>query len=139
MEALPIIAETSQALGLPLAVTLSLVVIAAAIIVAVVLRDHRHKIDNTREEVSAMKNDVNKQIAEIKQATRDEIAEIKAATGKEIAEVKGAMEKAVGEIKSEMAKQAAYHNSELSSLYKLVNGVAVDVSFIKGRMTKETK
>lgn len=128
MEALPIIAEAGQALGLPLAVTLALIIIATAVLVAVVLRDHRNKIDNAREEVNAMKNDVNKQIAGIK-----------AATEKEIAEVKGSMEKAVSEIKSEMAKQAAYHNSELSALYKLVNGVAVDVSFIKGKMTRGTK
>lgn len=128
MEAIPVIAETSQALGLPLAVTLALIVIAATVLVVVVLRDHRNKIDNTKEEVIAMKKDVDKQIAEIK-----------AATEKEIAEVKGSMEKAVSEIKSEMAKQAAYHNSELSALYKLVNGVAVDVSFIKGKMTRGTK
>lgn len=128
MEALPIVAETSQALGLPLAVTLSLIIIATVIIVVVVLREHRNKIDNTREAVAAMKSDVDKQISEIKESTQ-----------KEIAEVKATMEKAVGEIKSEMAKQAAYHNSELSALYKLVNGVAVDVSFIKGRMTKGTK
>lgn len=128
MEAIPVIAETSQALGLPLAVTLALIVIAATVLVVVVLRDHRNKIDNTKEEVIAMKKDVDKQIAEIK-----------AATEKEIAEVKGSMEKAVSEIKSEMAKQAACHNSELSALYKLVNGVAVDVSFIKGKMTRGTK
>ena len=128
MEALPVIAETGQALGLPLAVTLALIIIATVVLVVIVLRDHRNKIDNAREEVNAMKNDVNKQIDEIK-----------AATGKEIAEVKGSMEKAVSEIKSEMAKQAAYHNSELSALYKLVNGVAVDVSFIKGKMTRGTK
>ena len=128
MEALPVIAETGQALGLPLAVTLALIIIATVVLVVVVLRDHRNKIDNAREEVNAMKNDVNKQIDEIK-----------AATGKEIAEVKGSMEKAVSEIKSEMAKQAAYHNSELSALYKLVNGAAVDVSFIKGKMTRGTR
>lgn len=128
MEALPVIAETGQALGLPLAVTLALIIIATAVLVVVVLRDHRNKIDNAREEVNAMKIDVDKQIAEIK-----------AATGKEIAEVKGSMEKAVSEIKSEMAKQAACHNSELSALYKLVNGVAVDVSFIKGKMTRGAK
>lgn len=128
MEALPVIAETGQALGLPLAVTLALIIIATAALVVVVLRDHRNKIDNAREEVNAMKNDVNKQIAEIK-----------AATGKEIAEVKGSMEKAVSEIKSEMVRQAAAHNSELSALYKLVNGVAIDVSFIKGKMTRGAK
>lgn len=128
MEAIPVIAETSQALGLPLAVTLALIVIATAVLVVVVLRDHRNKIDNAREEVNAVKNDVNKQIDEIK-----------AATGKEIAEVKGSMEKAVSEIKAEMVRQAAAHNSELSSLYKLVNGVAIDVSFIKGKMTRGTK
>ena len=128
MEALPIVAETSQALGLPLAVTLSLVIIATVVIVVVVLREHRNKIDNTREAVTAIKNDVDKQITEIK-----------ASTGEAIAAVKASMEKAVGETKSEMAKQAAYHNSELSALYKLVNGVAVDVSFIKGRMTKDAK
>lgn len=128
MEALPVIAETGQALGLPLAVTLALIIIATAVLVVVVLRDHRNKIDNAREEVNAVKNDVNKQIAEIK-----------AATGKEIAEVKGSMEKAVSEIKAEMVRQAAAHNSELSSLYKLVNGVAIDVSFIKGKMTRGTK
>lgn len=128
MEALPVIAETGQALGLPLAVTLALIIIATAALVVVVLRDHRNKIDNAREEVNAMKNDVNKQIAEIK-----------AATGKEIAEVKGSMEKAVSEIKSEMVRQAAAHNSELSALYKLVNGVAIDVSFIKGKMTRGQK
>lgn len=128
MEALPVIAETGQALGLPLAVTLALIIIATAVLVVVVLRDHRNKIDNAREEVNAVKNDVNKQIDEIK-----------AATGKEIAEVKGSMEKAVSEIKAEMVRQAAAHNSELSSLYKLVNGVAIDVSFIKGKMTRGTK
>lgn len=128
MDAIPVIAEAGQALGLPLAVTLALIIIATVVLVVVVLRDHRNKIDNAREEVNAMKNDVNKQIDEIK-----------AATGKEIAEVKGSMEKAVSEIKSEMAKQAAYHNSELSALYKLVNGVAVDVSFIKGKMTRGAK
>jgi seryl-tRNA synthetase len=128
MEALPVIAETGQALGLPLAVTLALIIIATAVLVVVVLRDHRNKIDNAREEVNAVKNDVNKQISEIK-----------AATGKEIAEVKASMEKAVSEIKAEMVRQAAAHNSELSSLYKLVNGVAIDVSFIKGKMTRGTK
>lgn len=128
MEALPVIAETGQALGLPLAVTLALIIIATAVLVVVVLRDHRNKIDNAREEVNAVKNDVNKQISEIKEAT-----------GKEIAEVKGSMEKAVSEIKAEMVRQAAAHNSELSSLYKLVNGVAIDVSFIKGKMTRGTK
>ncbi len=128
MEALPVIAETSRELGLPLAVTLALIIIATAVLVVVVLRDHRNKIDNAREEVNAVKRDVDKQIIEIK-----------AATEKEITEVKGSMEKAVSEIKSEMAKQAAYHNSELSALYKLVNGVAVDVSFIKGKMTRGTK
>jgi seryl-tRNA synthetase len=128
MEALPVIAETGQALGLPLAVTLALIIIATAVLVVVVLRDHRNKIDNAREEVNAVKNDVNKQISEIK-----------AATGKEIAEVKASMEKAVNEIKAEMVRQAAAHNSELSSLYKLVNGVAIDVSFIKGKMTRGTK
>lgn len=128
MEALPVIAEAGQALGLPLAVTLALIIIATAVLVVVVLRDHHYKIDNAREEVNAVKSDVNKQISEIK-----------AETGKEIAEVKGSMEKAVSEIKSEMAKQAAYHNSELSALYKLVNGVALDVSFIKGKMTRGTK
>lgn len=128
MEALPIIADVSRELGLPLAVTLALIIIATAVLVVVVLRDHRNKIDNAREEVNAVKNDVNKQIAEIKEAT-----------GKEIAEVKASMEKAVSEIKSEMAKQAACHNSELSSLYKLVNGVALDVSFIKGKMTRGQK
>lgn len=128
MEALPVIAETGQALGLPLAVTLALIIIATAVLVVVVLRDHRNKIDNAREEVTAMKIDVDKQIAEIK-----------VATGKEIAEVKASMEKAVSEIKSEMARQAAVHNTELSALYKLVNGVAIDVSFIKGKMTRGTK
>jgi len=128
MEALPVIAETGQALGLPLAVTLALIIIATAVLVVVVLRDHRNKIDNAREEVNAVKNDVDKQISEIK-----------AATGKEIAEVKASMEKAVSEIKAEMVRQAAAHNSELSSLYKLVNGVAIDVSFIKGKMTRGTK
>ena len=78
MEAIPVIAETSQALGLPLAVTLALIVIAAAVLVVVVLRDHRNKIDNTREEVTAMKRDVDKQIAEIKAATEKEIAEVNA-------------------------------------------------------------
>lgn len=128
MEALPIVAETSQALGLPLAVTLSLIIIATVVIVVVVLREHRNKIDNTREEVNAVKNDVNKQISEIKEAT-----------AKEIAEVKASMEKAVSEIKSEMVRQAAAHNTELSALYNLVNGVAIDVSFIKGKMTRGTK
>lgn len=128
MEALPVIAETGQVLGLPLAVTLALIVIAATVLVAVVLRDHRNKIDNARDDVNAMKSGVGKQISEIK-----------ATTEKEIAEVKGSMEKAVSEIKAEMGKQAAYHNSELNALYKLVNGVAVDVSFIKGKMTRGTK
>lgn len=128
MEAIPVIAETGQALGLPLAVTLALIVIAATVLVVVVLRDHRNKIDNARDEVNAMKSGVDKQISEIK-----------ATTEKEIAEVKGSMEKAVSEIKAEMGKQAAYHNSELNALYKLVNGVAVDVSFIKGKMTRGTK
>lgn len=128
MEALPIIAETSRELGLPLAVTLALIVIATAVFVVVVLRDHRNKIDNAREEVNAIKIEVDKQIAEIK-----------AASAKEIAEVKASMEKAVSEIKSEMARQAAAHNAELSSLYKLVNGVAIDVSFIKGKMTRGQK
>ena len=128
MEAIPVIAETSQALGLPLAVTLALVVIATTVLVVVVLRDHRNKIDSARGEVNAMKSGVDKQISEIK-----------ATTEKEIAEVKGSMEKAVNEIKAEMGKQSAYHNSELNALYKLVNGVAVDVSFIKGKMTRGTK
>ncbi len=128
MEALPVIAETGQALGLPLAVTLALIIIATAVLVVVVLRDHRNKIDNAREEVNAVKNDVNKQIVEIK-----------AATAKEIAEVKASMEKAVSEIKAEMVRQATAHNTELSALYKLVNGVAIDVSFIKGKMTRGTK
>lgn len=128
MEALPVIAETGQALGIPLAVTLALIIVATAVFVVVALHDHRNKIDNARDEVNAMKSGVGKQISEIK-----------ATTEKEIAEVKGSMEKAVSEIKAEMGKQAAYHNSELNALYKLVNGVAVDVSFIKGKMTRGTK
>lgn len=106
METLPIIAETSQALGLPLAVTLAIVIIATFVIGVIVLRDHRTKIDHNQEAVASMKSEMTQQISEIK---------------------------------SEMAKQAAYHNSELSALYKLVNGVAVDVSFIKGKMTRGTK
>ena len=107
MEAtIPIIAETSQALGLPLAVTLSLIIIAAVIIMVVVLREHRSRIDNIKEAVAAMKSDTEKEISGIKE---------------------------------EMAKQAAVHNAELSALYKLINGVAVDVSFIKGRISKDEK
>ena len=128
MEALPIIAETSHELGLPLAVTLALIIIATIVIVVVVLREHRNKIENIKEAVTTMKSDVDAQITEIKEAT-----------SKEIAEVKSSMEKAVGEIKSEMVRQAAAHNAELSSLYKLVNGVAIDVSFIKGKMTRGQK
>ena len=128
MEALPVIAETSRELGLPLAVTLSLIIIATIVIVVVVLREHRNKIENVTEAVTTMKSEMDKQIAEIKDAT-----------SKEIAEVKDSMEKAVTEIKSEMVRQASAHNAELSSLYKLVNGVAIDVSFIKGKMTRGQK
>lgn len=128
MEALPVIAETSRELGLPLAVTLSLLIIATIVIVVVVLREHRNKIENVTEAVATMKSEMDKQIAEIKDAT-----------SKEIAEVKDSMEKAVAEIKSEMVRQASAHNAELSSLYKLVNGVAIDVSFIKGKMTRGQK
>ena len=128
MEALPVIAETSRELGLPLAVTLSLLIIATIVIVVVVLREHRNKIENIKEAVTTMKSDVDAQITEIKEAT-----------SKEIAEVKASMEKAVDEIKSEMVRQSASHNAELSSLYKLVNGVAIDVSFIKGKMTRGQK
>lgn len=128
MEALPVIAETSRELGLPLAVTLSLLIIATIVIVVVVLREHRNKIENIKEAVTTMKSNVDAQITEIKEAT-----------SKEIAEVKSSMEKAVAEIKSEMVRQASAHNAELSSLYKLVNGVAIDVSFIKGKMTRGQK
>ena len=128
MEALPVIAETSRELGLPLAVTLSLLIIATIVIVVVVLREHRNKIENIKEAVTTMKSDVDAQITEIKEAT-----------SKEIAEVKASMEKAVDEIKTEMVRQASAHNAELSSLYKLVNGVAIDVSFIKGKMTRGQK
>ena len=128
MEALPVIAEASRELGLPLAVTLSLLIIAAIVIGVVVLREHRNKIENIREAVTTMKIDVDKQIAEIKDTS-----------SKEIAEVKTSMEKAMGEIKSEIVRQAAAHNAELSSLYKRVNGVAIDVSFIKGKMTCDQK
>lgn len=128
MEALPVIAETSRELGLPLAVTLSLLIITAIVIGVVVLREHRNKIENIKEAVTTMKSDVDKQINEIKDTA-----------SKEIADVKTSMEKAMGEIKSEMVRQAAAHNAELSSLYKLVNGVAIDVSFIKGKMTRGKK
>lgn len=128
MEALPVIAETSRELGLTLAVTLSLLIIATIVIVVVVLREHRNKIENIKEAVTTMKSNVDAQITEIKEAT-----------SKEIAEVKSSMEKAVAEIKSEMVRQASAHNAELSSLYKLVNGVAIDVSFIKGKMTRGQK
>lgn len=128
MEALPVIAETSRELGLPLAVTLSLLIIATIVIVVVVLREHRNKIENIKEAVTTMKSNVDAQITEIKEAT-----------SKEIAEVKTSMEKAVDEIKTEMVRQASAHNAELSSLYKLVNGVAIDVSFIKGKMTRGQK
>lgn len=128
MEALPVIAETSRELGLPLAVTLALLIIATIVIVVVVLREHRNKIENIKEAVTTMKSNVDAQIAEIKEAT-----------SKEIAEVKTSMEKAVDEIKTEMGRQASAHNAELSSLYKLVNGVAIDVSFIKGKMTRGQK
>lgn len=128
MEALPVIAETSRELGLPLAVTLALLIIATIVIVVVVLREHRNKIENIKEAVTTMKSNVDAQIAEIKEAT-----------SKEIAEVKSSMEKAVDEIKTEMVRQASAHNAELSSLYKLVNGVAIDVSFIKGKMTRGQK
>jgi len=128
MEALPVIAETSRELGLPLAVTLALLIIATIVIVVVVLREHRNKIENIKEAVTTMKSNVDAQITEIKEAT-----------SKEIAEVKSSMEKAVAEIKSEMVRQASAHNAELSSLYKLVNGVAIDVSFIKGKMTRGQK
>ena len=94
----------------------------------VVLREHRSRIDNIKEAVTTMKSNVDAQIAEIKEAT-----------SKEIAEVKTSMEKAVDEIKTEMVRQASAHNAELSSLYKLVNGVAIDVSFIKGKMTRGQK
>lgn len=128
MEALPVIAEASQALGFPLAVTLSLIIISTAIIVAVALREHRNKIENIKDAVATMKSDVDGQITEIKEAT-----------GKEISEVKISMGKAVSEIKSEMVRQATAHNAELTALYKLVNGIAIDVSFIKGKMTRNQK
>ena len=128
MEALPVIAATSRELGLPLAVTLALLIIATIVIVVVVLREHRNKIENIKEAVTTMKSNVDAQITEIKEAT-----------SKEIAEVKTSMEKAVDEIKTEMVRQASAHNAELSSLYKLVNGVAIDVSFIKGQMTRGQK
>ena len=53
--------------------------------------------------------------------------------------MKSDTEKEISGIKEEMAKQAAVHNAELSALYKLINGVAVDVSFIKGRISKDEK
>lgn len=106
MEALPVIAEAGQALGLPFAVTLALIIIAAITTVVIVLREHRNRIDNIAGAVDALKV---------------------------------AMDKEISGIKDEMAKQAAAHSAELGALYKLINGVAVDVSFIKGRISKEEK
>lgn len=128
METLPIIAETGQALGLPLTVTLAIVIIATFVIGVIVLRDHRTKIDHNQEAVASMKSEMSQQIAEIK-----------AYAEKEISTVRVSMEKTIDEMKIDMAKQAAAHNAELSSLYKLINGVAIDVSFIKGKMTRGQK
>lgn len=123
METIPVIAETGQALGLPLAVTLSLVIIAAVVITVIVLRDHRNRIDHMKEEISNMKTDSEKD----RNSLKEEMAKQAAAHGSSISE-----------LKSEMARQAQAHNAELNALYKLINNVANDVSFIKGCMTQKS-
>ena len=126
MEAIPVIAEAGEALGLPLAVTLALIILAAVVIGVIVLREHHHRIDSLKEAVSDMKSDMEKKVSDMKGDME-----------KEVHGLKDGMEKEVAEIKGEMSKQAAAHNAELSSLYKLINTVANDVSFIRGKMSHD--
>ena len=83
-------------------------------------------IDSLEEAVSDMKSDMERKVSDMKGDME-----------KEVHGLKDEMEKEVTEIKGEMSKQAAAHNAELSSLYKLINTVANDVSFIRGRMSQD--
>lgn len=56
----------------------------------------------------------------------------------EMAKQAAAHGSSISELKSEMARQAQAHNAELNALYKLINNVANDVSFIKGCMTQKS-
>lgn len=135
MEAIPVIAEASHALGLPLTVTLAIVVIATIVLTIIVLKDHRNRLDRLNDDMADMKTNNERAMANMKTNNEGAIDEVKSLIDKQDT----AHRLDISSIKEEMSKQAASHNAELSALYKLINGVAVDVSFIKGKMTRGSK